>query len=85
MAGAHHILIKAYINLPPPFRGGQLVLQVLPERMRRMRLDTMTKRQNDEPTVAESGEVSELAEWFNVSGDMDDFIYFGENPTCSER
>lgn len=27
----------------------------------------------------------ELAQWLHVSGDLDDFIYYGEEPRASER
>lgn len=39
----------------------------------------------DSTTIDLEDPVSELVEWFNVSGDMDDFIYFGEEMASSER
>lgn len=30
-------------------------------------------------------QVPELAQWLHVSGDLDDFIYYGEEPRNSER
>ena len=46
----------------------------------KMNFDLYAENGNEKPD-----EASELFEWFSVLGDVDDFIYYGEEIKCSER
>lgn len=48
-------------------------------------MDTYITTHNPIQPVNIPAPITELAQWFSVSGDMDDFIYFGEEIKTSER